>query len=68
MSKQGYTPNFKWSVAGVDLVASYARKGWTAENICLELRGIIEATPSEIVRLMADMSIHVPSRVVRAAQ
>jgi len=66
---QGYTPNFKWSVADVDRVAALARKGWTAENICLELRGTaLESTPSEVVRLMADMGINVSCRRVRVVR
>lgn len=63
---QGYTPNFKWSLADVDRVAVLARKGWTAENICMELRETeLESTPIEIVALMRDMNIYVPSRFVR---
>lgn len=65
---QGYTPNFKWSMAEVDRVAALARRHFTAENICMELRGTkLESTPHEIVALMSDMGISVPSRTVRHA-
>jgi hypothetical protein len=60
MSKQGYTPNFKWSMADVYRVAALARKGWTAKDICMELRGTkLASMPYEIVALMADMNIRV---------
>lgn len=69
MSQQGYTPNFKWSMADVDRVAALARRHYTAENICAELRGTtLESTPAEIVRLMAELGILVHSRAVRAAR
>lgn len=58
-----YIPNFKWSVADVDRVAALARKHWTAENICMELRGTpLESTPAEIVKLMDEAGVHVQSR------
>lgn len=65
---QGQRLNLKWTVGDVDRVAVLARKGWTAENICMELRGTsLESTPAEIINLMAGMNIHVPSRFVRSA-
>lgn len=63
----GFRPNLKWTVADVDRVVALARRHWTAENICMELRGTqLESTPAEIVKLMADAGIYVAARQVRA--
>jgi hypothetical protein len=52
--------NFKWSFADVDRVVLLARKGWSADEISLELRGTrLESTPREIVNLVADLNIGV---------
>lgn len=58
MSKQGYTPNFKWSVADLDRIFADAHRGLAAVEICAKLEGTILASPpQEIIKLCDEAGI-----------
>lgn len=60
---QGYTPNFKWSVADVDNILRGASKGMSVLDICNALKGSrLESTPEEIMKLVDEAGGHFARR------
>lgn len=63
MSKQGYTPNFKWSVGDIDRLVMAARSGKSVFDICAALKGTtLESEPGEILKLVHEAGGHFARR------